>query len=741
MPSNHLKFHSADGKRKILVVEDEMINREMLKFLIQDDYALAFAETGKEAFDCLEREAETLSLVLLDLNLPDMKGVEILRRMKGDGKTARLPVIVMTADADAEVECLNLGATDFIPKPYPKREVILARILRTIELFEDRDILHWTERDQLTGLYNRAFFYRYAAQFDTFHPDTETDAVVLDINHFHVLNDRYGSAYGDKVLRSIADTLLGAVGGASDGIVCRREADTFLIYCPHREDYEDILQRVSVCMAGENQLRIRMGVYARADRSIEIERRFDRAKMAADTVKNSFSQAIAFYDNSMHEKEAFAEQLVEDFHTAIEEKQFSVYFQPKFDIRPEDPQLSSAEALVRWKHPEFGMISPGIFIPLFEENGLIRELDSFVWRETASWIRKWKETLNRTVPVSINVSRIDLYEPRLLENLEGLIREYGLKSSELLLEITESAYTEDSTQMIATVRSLRERGFRIEMDDFGTGYSSLNMFSALPIDMLKLDMQFVRNAFQERKDTRLLEAIIGLAKSMGLPTIAEGVETAEQMFTLKAMGCDYVQGYYFSRPLPAEEFTAFIRDQKQAEPVVRRDIGITRERRPSDHHTYNAMHDPLTGLYNNSAFNVLFRDADKDHIAVMIASVDHYQQIRETQGKEKADEAILRVAQALRGSFRSVDNICRIQQDEFVVILSRMISSMKKQVFEKVEQINQALQESWEGDTPLSLSVGIAFSDRQNPQGDVFDDADIALQRMKQMRKIGCAVY
>ena len=153
------------------------------------------------------------------------------------------------------------------------------------------------------------------------------------------------------------------------------------------------------------------------------------------------------------------------------------------------------------------------------------------------------------------------------------------------------------------------------------------------------------------------------------------------------------------------------------------------------------MHDPLTGPYNNSAFNVLFRDADKDHIAVMIASVDHYQQIRETQGKEKADEAILRVAQALRGSFRSVDNICRIQQDEFVVILSRMISSMKKQVFEKVEQINQALQESWEGDTPLSLSVGIAFSDRQNPQGDVFDDADIALQRMKQMQKIGCAVY
>ena len=558
MPESHLKFHSANGKRRILVIEDEFINREILGYMLRDSYDLIFAETGTKALELLEEQQDTLSLVLLDLNLPDMKGMDILRRVKSEDFNAQLPVIVMTADQDAEVECLNLGAIDFIPKPYPKQEVILARVLRTIELFEDRDIIRWTERDHLTGLYNQQYFFRYAAQFDTFHSAVQTDAIVLDINHFHLLNERYGRHFGDEVLKCVAARLLNTVHG-SDGIVCRRGADSFLIYCPHRTDYEDILEQASVEMAGGYQVRVRMGVYPQVDRSIDVERRFDRAKQAADQVINSFSKEVGFYDNAMYEKELRMEQLLDGFQTAVREKQFTVYYQPKFDVRGAESVLNSAEALVRWKHPTLGMISPGDFIPLFEDNGLIRELDFYVWKEAAAQIREWKETLGRSIPVSVNVSRVDLFDLELPETLEGIVKDAGLEPGDLLLEITESAYTENP-EIVNVIKSLRDRGFPIEMDDFGTGYSSLNMITTLPIDALKLDMQFIRTAFRGNKDTRLLEAVIGLAKSLVLPTIAEGVETEEQMLTLKTMGCDFVQGYYFSRPLPAAEFEAYVRN-------------------------------------------------------------------------------------------------------------------------------------------------------------------------------------
>ncbi|MBR3038838.1 MAG: response regulator, partial [Clostridia bacterium] len=277
MFESHSRFHSANDKRRILVVEDEQINREILGFMLEASYDVCFAETGAEALRILDEDYQTLSLVLLDLNLPDMKGIDILHRIKGNGNTAVLPIIVMTADQDAEVECLSIGATDFISKPYPKQEIVLARIRRTIELFEDRDILHWTERDNLTGLYNSEFFYRYAIQIDSFHQDTPMDAIVLDINHFHMLNERFGNSFGNEALKRVAETLLAAVSD-TNGIVSRKTADTFLIYCPHRTDYQSILDAACVELTADCHVRARMGVYSEVDRSIDIERRFDRAK-------------------------------------------------------------------------------------------------------------------------------------------------------------------------------------------------------------------------------------------------------------------------------------------------------------------------------------------------------------------------------------------------------------------------------------------------------------------------------
>ena len=549
-------------KRQILIVEDEFINREILKAHLEQDYEILSAGTGTEAMDAVRSNSETLSLILLDLNLPDFSGMDVLRRMKADPDMSRIPVIVLTSEREAEVESLNSGASDFIPKPYPMHEVILARVRRTIELSENRDLIRGTERDQLTGLYNRDYFARYAERYDIFHKAESTDAVVLDVSHFRMINERYGRSSADRMLRRIGTELRACIG-PDGGIVCRREADTFQIYCPHRTDYPAIAERVAAA-AGEGirgRVRVRIGVYSEVDKTMDMEHRFDRAKMAADTIRNSFTSSVACYDNALHEKEVFAERLLDDFQEALDRKQFVVWFQPKYDIRPDTPVLYGAEALVRWNHPSLGMVSPGVFVPLFENNGLVRDLDNYVWREAAAQLRDWKDRLGYAVPVSVNVSRIDMMDPELTDTLCGLVRDYGLDYSDLHLEITESAYTQDSRQIISTVEGLRNMGFVIEMDDFGSGYSSLNMISTLPIDALKLDMLFIRNAFSENGNTRILEICIDIAGCLSVPMIAEGVETMEQMKALKRMGCDVVQGYCFARPMPAADFEKKLRER------------------------------------------------------------------------------------------------------------------------------------------------------------------------------------
>ena len=750
MLDSHLRFHAAHGNRLILIVDDEAINREMLGGMLEDKYEIIYASSGTEAIEKMLLHHDILSLVLLDLIMPDMHGLEVLKHLKTDERLSRIPVIVMTADKDAEVESLTLGAIDFIPKPYPEPRVVQARVLRTIELSEDRDIIRWTERDQLTGLYNREYFYRYAEQFDVHHKDLQMDAIVVDVNHFHMINERYGKAYGDEVLKRIGERVRDMVRD-SGGIVCRKEADTFLVYCPHRKDYTAILEDASVGLAGDSKsdsrVRLRMGIYSDVDKSIDIERRFDRAKMAADTVKSNFTKAIAIYDNALHETEIFAEQLLEDFHTAIQEKQFVVYYQPKFDVRQSVPFLCSAEALVRWHHPTLGLVNPGVFVPLFEKNGLIPALDSYVWREVAARIRDWKDRIGLSVPVSVNVSRIDMFDPSMVSGLINLMAEYDLSTSDFLLEITESAYTQDSEQIIATVEELRSHGFRIEMDDFGTGYSSLNMISNLPIDALKLDIQFVRNAFSERRDTRMLEVIIDIADSLGVPTIAEGVETAEQMFTLKAMGCEIVQGYYFSRPVPAEEYEEFLIKRlayDEESGSEHESTEVSRSRKGSKDHqkfAYDALHDPVTGLYNSSAFDMLLKDSDQDHIAILIASADNYKDVCSIFGNDAGSRMLIYIADVLRQNFRSVDYICRIGGGEFAVIMTRVNSSIGNLVVEKIDTINKSLLNPEEDVPATSLCAGIAFADRDNPVGTIFEDADTALHRLRDEKTAGCAVF
>ena len=552
-------------RRHILIVDDEMINREILGNLLSKDYEVHFAENGKEALDTLLLREHIYSLILLDLLMPVMDGFELLDNIKKDEKLRSIPIIVMTSEKDAEVTSIKLGAADFITKPYDMPEVILARCQRIIELQEDKSLIHAAEKDQLTGLYTKDFFTEYIKQIEKYNPDRKMDVTVINIEHFHLINELYGRKEGDKALICIADTLSELLD-EMDGIGSRTEADYFYIYNENNDDYDKVLHRLLDSLSKEMpsaHVRLRMGVYKEVDKELTAENWIDRAKTACDRIRGDYSRHIAYYNNEFYEKSKYQEKLISDIEGAITNKDLIVYYQPKYNIQGDEPHLRSAEALIRWNHPEFGMISPGDFIPLFESNGLIQKLDRYVWREAAEQVGKWKKKYGMSIPVSVNVSRMDIYYPKLRDDFKALLKENGLDNNELMLEITESAYADNADQLVNVIDQLRNDGFMIEMDDFGSGYSSLNMLTTIPIDALKMDMKFIRNMQKDEKSMKLVELILDIAKFLQVPVIAEGVETEEQLLLLKERGCDIIQGYYFSKPVPPEEFTTFIERELQ----------------------------------------------------------------------------------------------------------------------------------------------------------------------------------
>ena len=424
-----------------------------------------------------------------------------------------------------------------------------------------KKLISATETDDLTGLYNRSFFFQYANRRCREHPDAPMDAIVLNIEQFHSLNALNGRTFGDQVLRVLGNEIR-AVSNELGGIAGRFEADRFDIYCRHTEDYRAIFQRLQgklEDLAPNANIRLRMGVMPWQS-GLEPVQQFDRARTACSMARGSYKEHLIVFDEKVREREIYEQRLLNDLRRALDSYEFEVYYQPEYDIQTEPPRLVSAEALVRWRHPELGMIPPDDFIPLLEKNGQISAVDKYVWTQAARQIVHWREKYGVTISVSVNLSRVDVFDPALERTLDGILAEYRLDHSALKLEVTESAYTENADQVIQVVESLRRKGYEVEMDDFGTGYSSLNMLSAMPIDVLKMDRAFIRNIEHDEKDIQLVALILDIAKNLKIPVIAEGVETEEQMKLLKGLGCALVQGYYFSRPLHATDFEeTFIR--------------------------------------------------------------------------------------------------------------------------------------------------------------------------------------
>ena len=550
-------------KHRILVVDDEMVNREILGNFLSTVYKVDYASNAKIALDMLNDPSLDYALILLDLVMPVMGGIEFLEHRVNDAKLKAIPVIVMTSEKSLEIKSLKLGAADFIAKPFNLPEVVLARCERIVELFENKKIIRHTEKDTLTGLFVKDYFFEYIRRVELLGKQIPRDALVFDMEQFHLVNEFCGRAFGNMVLAKLGEAVQEQLA-SMNAIACRANADTFYVFAAHQEDYSEFCKALDNVIAKFfhiSNIRIRYGIWENVSRDFEIEVWFDRAKIACNTNRGDFTKYFARYNNELHAKYIFEETLIHDLDEAIANKDLKVYYQPKYNIVGSKPRLTSAEALVRWVHPKLGFINPGDFIPLFESNGMIRKVDNFVWKEVAAQIRKWKDKYGSTIPVSVNVSRINILDPELETKLEEIRAKYSLSANEFMLEVTESAYSENMNRLVEVIENLRNKGFRIEVDDFGAGYSSLNMITTIPVDILKIDMSFVRNMEKDERNLKLVKIIIDIAKFLKIPSVAEGVETESQLDTLKKMGCEIIQGFYFSKPVPPMDFATFIEDE------------------------------------------------------------------------------------------------------------------------------------------------------------------------------------
>lgn len=542
-------------KRNVLIVDDNDINREILHQILSDEYDVMEAANGQEALEMLHQMKEEISAVLLDLVMPVMDGYKVLKQMQEDAFLSKIPVIVATGDdaEDAEIQALVLGAHDFIVKPY-KPAIIKQRLRNTINFRETAAFVNAVERDELTGIYSKEFFYRKAESIIRENPGQQYDIVCGDIERFKLVNELFGVKMGNQLLQNVAQALRTQVKDI--GICGRIGSDLFACLVPRQENYSnetfsfiaDSIERLQITIT----INVSYGIYRVEDSTIPVSIMCDRALIACNSIKGIYDINFAYYDDQFMKTLRAEQIIIDNMKTALSERQFIVYYQPKYALSNEKP--AGAEALVRWIHPELGFMPPNDFIPLFERNGFITDLDIYVWDTVCRDISDWIKAGHEMIPVSVNVSRADIYNPNLSNILTDMLHKYDIKPEFLHLEITETAYTESSTQLISVVHTLKELGFIIEMDDVGSGYSSLNMLSEISIDILKLDRGFIVNETTNEKSKGILSFIMGLAKWLRLPVVAKGVETAEQINALKILGCEYVQGYYYAKPMPKTDF-------------------------------------------------------------------------------------------------------------------------------------------------------------------------------------------
>jgi len=571
----------------VLVVDDDPVIRVLVTEILQQiGLAVEQAENGREALDFLEHCQP--DVVLLDVLMPEMDGFRTCRAFRALPQGRHVPVLMMTGlDDIASIDhAFEVGATDFITKPlnYTILGHRVRYLLRTMQAFESarrskREIHHLAFYDALTNLPNRRLFGdRLLRAVESARRNSHLMGILfIDIDNFKRINDSFGHSIGDKLLRTVASQLLAclrrcdSVSREADDeymSVARLGGDEFTVLLTHLENAEDaariakrILDGVSVpFLLGDEEIVVTpsIGISIFPYDGNSVEELVKNADTAMFHAKANGKNNYQFYTNSMSAT-AFERLSMENaMRRGLGNDEFEVYYQPKIELASN--RAVCLEALVRWHHPEMGLVSPADFIPLAEETGLIVPLGEWVLHTVCAQIKNRQVAGLDPLRIAVNLSACQFRQTMLRQQVRRILDNTGVAPEWLELELTESVIMDDIQTSSTILRELKSMGVGISMDDFGTGYSSLSLLKRLPLDTLKIDRSFVRDITTDADDAAIVDAVISLAHSLRLRVIAEGVETGEQLDFLNSRGCDEVQGYLFSRPLPVAGIEAWLRE-------------------------------------------------------------------------------------------------------------------------------------------------------------------------------------
>jgi diguanylate cyclase (GGDEF)-like protein len=563
-------------KSRILIADDEAQIRDLLCELLSPSYECVGVDSAEQALRLLR--AESFDLILSDIRMSGLSGLEMVPHVLNIAPETVVIMISGGQTIESAIEALRVGAFDYITKPFDLRHVDVAvrraldhRALRESkrryendleELIKQRtaQVDHLSYHDALTGLPNRLLFEdRVAQAILTAQRNKQMLAVMLlDLDRFQTTNDTLGPMVGDRVLCDVAERLTTCVR-AGDSIA-RLGSDEFAILLTQLEsaaDADELHQKIVaafqhpfLCGTHELYLTASKGISFYPLDGMDAHSLLKNAGAALCQAKEQGGDAYQIYTAEMNAGSLKRLALENSMRRALERDEFIVHYQPQADA--DTRNITGVEALVRWQHPELGLISPAEFIPLAEETGLMVSLGEWVLRTACAQSKAWQQAGFTKLSMSVNLSLRQFRQTNLTGMVEQVIKETGVDPTCLELELTESSVMMNTESAVTTLRKLQALGIRIAIDDFGTGYSSLNYLKNLPIDTLKIDRSFVRDAATNPVDAAIVQAIITLAHSLNLKVKAEGIETQEQLDFLRLLKCDEIQGYLLSRPLPAE---------------------------------------------------------------------------------------------------------------------------------------------------------------------------------------------
>ena len=561
------------GISTALLIEDNPGDARLLKELLAEEPAAPFRII---CVDRLQRGLELLStekidVLLLDLSLPDSHGLETFA--KAYAHAPKVPIIVLTGNDDHALALLAVkaGAQDFLFKGKLDRELLIRSMQYSIERKRYQEQLeHQANYDVLTGLPNRNLLHDRLKRAVFAQRDARPIAVVfIDLDHFKFINDSLGHTQGDKLLAIIAERLASIV--REGDTVARLGGDEFVLVLndQNKEDViframQRVLNKVSEPMTIDGQelyITCSAGVSLYPADAPDVETLLKNADVAMYRAKEHGRNNFQFYTPEMNDLANERLALEHSLRRALERNELLLHYQPKVNL--ETGRIVGAEALLRWQHPEWGLIAPERFIPIAEETGLIVQIGAWVIRTACNQARLWQDAGLPPVIMSVNLSARQFRQESFVKVVTQILHETGLKPEQLEMELTESMLMHNANAAISILAGLKSIGVRLSLEDFGTGYSSLSYLSRLPIDTLKIDRSFVQHiGDQDECDNGILaQAIISLGHSLNLTVIAEGVETGEQLKFLKAHQCDEVQGFYFCKPTVAGEFAKMLAER------------------------------------------------------------------------------------------------------------------------------------------------------------------------------------